>query len=89
MILAVGYLSMNAVQVFTQGFNTTGDTFAPMVIMLSTMWLVEIPLAFILSQYTPLAEYGIPWAIVIGMTIRTAAFAVHFLRGTWLKTGMM
>ena len=87
-ILAVGYVAMNAVQVFTQGFNTTGDTFAPMVIMLSTMWLVELPLAFALSQYTPLAEYGAPWAIVIGMTLRTAAFAVHFARGKWLRVGV-
>ena len=88
-ILAVGYLSMNAVQVFTQAFNTTGDTFAPMVIMLTTMWLVEIPLAFALSQYTGLAEFGVPWAIVIGMTLRMAAYIVHFYRGTWLRTGLM
>lgn len=88
-ILAIGYLSMNAVQVFTQAFNTTGDTFAPMVIMLATMWLVEIPLAFILSQHTGLAEFGVPWAIVIGMTLRMAAYIVHFLRGTWLRTGLM
>ena len=87
-ILAVGYVSMNATQVFTQGFNTSGDTFAPMVIMLSTMWLVELPLAFALSQYTPLAEYGAPWAIVIGMTLRTAAFCVHFARGKWLRVGV-
>ena len=88
-ILAIGYLSMNAVQVFTQAFNTTGDTFAPMVIMLSTMWLVEIPLAFALSQYTGLAEFGVPWAIVIGMTLRTVAYAAHFMRGSWLRTGLM
>ena len=88
-ILAIGYLSMNAVQVFTQAFNTTGDTFAPMVIMLATMWLVEIPLAFALSQYTGLAEFGVPWAIVIGMTLRMAAYIVHFYRGTWLRTGLM
>ncbi len=88
-VLAVGYLSMNAVQVFTQAFNTSGDTFAPMVIMLSTMWLVELPLAFALSQYTALAEFGVPWAIVIGMTVRALAFGVYFVRGRWLRTGMM
>ena len=80
---------MNAVQVFTQGFNTTGATFAPMVIMLSTMWLVEIPLAFALSQYTPLEEFGVSWAIVIGMTIRAVAFGVYFVQGKWLRTGLM
>ena len=88
-ILAVGYFSMNAVQVFTQGFNTTGDTFAPMVIMLATMWLVEIPLALVLSQFTSLEEFGVPWAIVIGMTIRMLAFGVYFMQGKWLRTGLM
>ena len=88
-ILAVGYFSMNAVQVFTQGFNTTGATFAPMVIMLTTMWLVELPLAFALSQFSPLNEYGVPWAIVIGMTIRAIAFSVYFLQGKWLRTGLL
>ena len=89
MVLAVGYVSMNAVQVFTQGFNTSGDTFAPMVIMLSTMWLIELPLAFALSQYTSLQEFGVPWAIVMGMTMRALVFGAYFIRGTWLRPGMM
>ena len=89
MVLGIGYLSMNAVQVFTQGFNTSGDTFAPMVIMLSTMWLVELPLAFALAQYTSLQEFGVPWAIVIGMTLRAVVFGVYFIRGRWLRPGMM
>ena len=88
-VLAVGYFSMNAVQVFTQAFNTTGDTFAPMVIMLSTMWLVEIPLAFALANFTGLDEFGVPWAIVIGMTVRMVAYGAYFLRGRWLRTGLL
>ena len=87
-VLAVGYFSMNAVQVFTQAFNTTGDTFAPMVIMLSTMWLVEIPLAFALANLTGLGEFGVPWAIVTGMTVRMVAYGAYFLRGSWLRTGL-
>lgn len=88
-ILAIGYFSMNAVQVFTQAFNTTGATFAPMVVTVSTMWTVELPLAFVLSQYTPLDEYGIPWAIVAGMTLRLGIFTWYYLRGMWLRTGMI
>ena len=60
-----------------------------MVIMLSTMWLVEIPLAFALANFTALEEFGVPWAIVIGMTVRMAAYGAYFLRGTWLRTGVM
>ncbi len=88
-ILAIGYFSMNAVQVFTQSFNTTGATFAPMVVTVSTMWAVELPLAFVLSQYTAFEEYGIPWAIVVGMTLRLFIFTWYYMRGKWLRTGMI
>ncbi len=88
-IVALGYLSMSAVQVFTQALNGTGETMAPMVITLSTMWALEIPLAFALSLLTPLGQYGVPWAIVIGMTARLALFFFYYSRGRWLRTGML
>ena len=88
-IVAIGYLSMSAVQVFTQALNSTGDTMAPMVITLSTMWAVEIPLAFALSLLTPLGQFGVPWAIVVGMTLRLIAFVWYYSRGRWLRTGML
>ena len=88
-IMAVGYLSMNVVQVFTQSFNTTGDTMAPMVVTLSTMWLLELPLAYVLSTHTSLREFGVPWAIVAGMTLRMLIFTWYFLRGRWLRTGLI
>jgi Na+-driven multidrug efflux pump len=60
-----------------------------MVVTVSTMWAVELPLAFVLSQYTPLNEYGIPWAIVVGMTLRLFIFTWYYFRGTWLRTGVI
>ena len=88
-IMAVGYLSVSLVQVFTQAFNTSGDTLGPMVITLATVWAVELPLAFLLSLLTPLGEYGVAWAIVIGMTARLALFIWYYLRGSWLRTGIV
>ena len=88
-IMAVGYLSVSLVQVFTQAFNTSGDTFGPMVITLATVWAVELPLALALSLFTPLGEYGVAWAIVIGMTVRLALFIWYYLRGGWLRTGVV
>ena len=88
-IMAVGYLSVSLVQVFTQAFNTSGDTFGPMVITLATVWAVELPLALLLSLFTPLGEYGVAWAIVIGMTVRLALFIWYYLRESWLRTGVV
>ena len=88
-VSAIGYMAMAAVQVYTQGFNTSGATFAPMIITVSTMWAVELPLAYGLSFFTPLREFGVPWAIVIGMTLRFVLFTWYYKRGTWLKTGQL
>ena len=88
-IVAIGYVSMSAVQVFTQALNGTGATMAPMVITMATMWAVEIPLAFALSVFSPLGQFGVPWAIVVGMTSRLALLYIYYARGRWLRTGML
>lgn len=88
-ILAAGYVPLSAVQVLTQAFNTTGDTMAPMFVTLGTMWGVEIPLALALSHLTPLGQFGVPWAVTIGMTLRLALLWWHFRRGRWLRTGVI
>ena len=88
-IVAVGYVSMSMVQVFTQALNGTGATMAPMVITIATMWAVEIPLAFALSLLGPLGQFGVPWAIVVGMTSRLALLYIYYARGSWLRTGMI
>ena len=88
-IMAVGYLSVSLVQVFTQAFNTSGDTFGPMVITLASGWAVDIPLAFVLAKSTSLEEYGVAWALVIGMTLRLFVFIWYYKRGRWLRTGMI
>ena len=88
-IAALGYISMGLVQVFTQGFNTSGAMVAPMIITVSTMWLFEIPLAFALATYTSLGQFGVPWAIVAGMTLRLVFFTAYYLGGKWLRTGLL
>lgn len=88
-IATIGYIFMCPVQIFTQAFNTSGSTFAPMVITVATMWAFEIPLTFILANFSPLEHLGIPAAIVGGMALRLVAFTWYYFRGTWLRTGLM
>ncbi len=88
-IATIGYIFMCPVQIFTQAFNTSGSTFAPMVITVVTMWAFEIPLTFVLANFSPLEHLGIPAAIVGGMALRLAAFTWYYFRGTWLRTGLM
>ena len=88
-IATIGYIFMCPVQIFTQAFNTSGSTFAPMVITVATMWAFEIPLTFILANFSTLGHLGIPAAIVGGMALRFVAFTWFYFRGTWLRTGLM
>ena len=88
-VATIGYIFMCPVQIFTQAFNTSGSTFAPMVITVATMWAFEIPLTFILANFSPLGHLGIPAAIVGGMGLRLVAFTWYYFRGTWLRTGLM
>ena len=88
-IATIGYIFMCPVQIFTQAFNTSGSTFAPMVITVATMWALEIPLTFILANFSPLGHLGIPAAIVGGMALRLIAFTWYYFRGNWLRTGLL
>ena len=88
-IATIGYIFMCPVQIFTQAFNTSGSTFAPMVITVATMWAFEIPLTFILANFSALGHLGIPAAIVGGMALRLVAFTWYYFRGTWLRTGLV
>ena len=88
-ILAIGYVSMGCVQVFTQAFNTTGNTMAPMVVTLGTMWTIEVPLSFALSRIDSLGQFGLPWATVAASATRLVIFAWYMRRRRWLKTGMI
>ena len=74
-ILAIGYITMSCVQVFTQAFNTTGNTVAPMVITFGTMWTLEVPLGFALSRMASLGQFGVPWATVAASATRFVMFA--------------
>ena len=84
-IQAVAGLIMGGSQVFSQSFNVAGDTMAPMIITMIAMVGVELPLAFALSHWTSLGQYGIPLAITIAMIFRMFLYFPYFLRGRWLR----
>ena len=87
-IQAVGFLAMGLGQVFQNSFQMAGDTLAPLVITLVSLWGIGIPLAYVLSEYTGLGQYGIAWAVVISMVIRALAYIPYFYWGRWLRVAM-
>ena len=98
-ILVVGFILQGPVQVFQQVFQIAGDTMMPMLTVIATVWLVERPLAFILSgvavgwsifgwtlpvpEITSLGQYGAAWALSLGMVTRLLVYFPYFLWGPW------
>jgi len=82
-IAAAGYLFMGVYFVMQNSISGAGDTLPPMLITLLNFWLVQIPLAILLSRYTPLGVYGVRWAIVTGWIAGAIAYSIYFKMGRW------
>jgi putative MATE family efflux protein len=67
----------------TGGFRGTGHTVKALVISLISLFIIQIPLAYILGHYTNLHEEGI-WIAFLAANIVGALIAwLWFARGTW------
>jgi Na+-driven multidrug efflux pump len=82
-IAITGYLGLGIVYVMQNCISGSGDTMAPMIITLAMIWMVELPLAFLLSRFTGLGVYGVRWAIVISLIVGAIAYLIYFWRGRW------
>ena len=89
LIMGLCAFPMSSVQVFTQGIASTGDTVAPMVITLTTMWAIEVPVAIALAFMTPLDSVGIAVGIGIGNLVRCVGFFIYVFSGKWLRPGIL
>jgi len=62
-----------------------GDTMPPMLITLAMLWVVQLPLAFLLSRFTDMGMYGVRWAIVISFVVGAITFMTYFWQGRWKR----
>jgi putative MATE family efflux protein len=70
-------------QVLTGTFRGAGDTVAPMVLAIVSLWVLQFPLAYILSKQTRLGLAGIWWAFALANIIAAAITVAWYLRGDW------
>ncbi|HEU4539442.1 MAG TPA: MATE family efflux transporter, partial [Polyangiaceae bacterium] len=82
-IVASGFAFYAYGMVLTQSFNGAGDTRTPTLINLGCFWLLELPLAWLLSHSLGLGPNGVFFALLAAFSSLAVASAVLFRRGAW------
>lgn len=82
-IITLGYVFFGLGMVMVQSFNGAGDTRTPAMINIFVLWLVEIPLAYVLAIYLQMQETGIFVAIACCHSLHAIVSYYFFRRGSW------
>lgn len=85
-IMAGGYIFYGYGMILTQAINGAGDTHTPTLLNFVCFWLIEIPLAWMLSMYWQWGQTGVYWAIVISESILALGAMWIFRKGRWKTT---
>jgi putative MATE family efflux protein len=83
-IQCLGHVAMGFNNVFQQSFMTAGATLYPMIVTLVALWMIELPLAYLLSDPLGVGQLGIAWAVTIAMLARPVFHVPYFLSGRWM-----
>jgi putative MATE family efflux protein len=77
------YLVLALVSVLQSCIAGAGDTIPNMIINVGMIWVVQLPLAFLLSRTTDLGVFGVRGAIVASTFTGTIAYVTYFRLGRW------
>jgi len=82
-IFCVSYVFFALGMVVIQAFGGAGDTRTPTLINFVCFWLIQIPLAYLLSNTLKWGAEGVYWALVISETIWAFMAVAIFRKGKW------
>jgi Na+-driven multidrug efflux pump len=84
-VLSLGYLAFAFNGVYDAAQAGAGDTVSPMAINLLALWIVQIPLAYLLSRALGLGADGIWYALLIGWFVQAALMFWRYRQGRWKR----
>jgi len=69
--------------------RATGNTVIPMILALVSQWVLQFPIAYVLSHYTTMAEKGIWLAFPVSIIITALITLAIYAKGDWKKKQMI
>ncbi|MCB9803164.1 MATE family efflux transporter [Candidatus Nomurabacteria bacterium] len=82
-IIAFTFGLMAVQQILTGTLRGAGDTMSAMILSIVSFWVLQFPLALILSKFTDLAEFGLWLAFPIANILSTIITIWWYRRGKW------
>ncbi|MCY1000108.1 MATE family efflux transporter [Myxococcus sp. MISCRS1] len=82
-IISGGFLFYAFGMVLTQSFNGAGDTTTPTLINVFCFWILELPLAWVLSGPLKMGPSGVFLSLTVAFSVLAVLAALLFRRGRW------
>lgn len=82
-IIGSFYVVFSTMFVINGLLRGAGDTLVPMFISLFSLWIIRIPVAYVLSAVPSIGIDGVFWSIPIGWTAGTILYYLYYLSGRW------
>jgi putative MATE family efflux protein len=82
-IISYGYVAFAVGMVTLQAFNGAGDTITPLWSSVVSLWLVKLPLAYVLSHHLFGEAKGVYISVTIAYSIMAVIAAFLFRLGRW------
>lgn len=84
-IITLGYIFFGLGMVMVQAFNGAGDTRTPAFINIFVLWVIEIPLAYLMAVYLGFGATGVFIVIAFCHSLHALVSWWLFRRGTWKR----
>jgi len=86
--LCLGYLIQTVTWVHEAAQMGAGDTVSPMIVNMVALWLVQLPLVWILSRRLGLGPQSIWWGLVVGWAVQAALMVRRYRAARWQRTSL-
>jgi len=86
--LCLGYLLQTVTWVHEAAQMGAGDTLSPMIVNMVALWLVQLPLVWILARGLSLGPPSIWWGLVVGWGVQAALMVRRYRAARWQRESL-